>query len=199
MPDARLTHSRSAIQQALTISPISPTISMPSDADLNEWLRTQLSPAPAQPMLWIPSPGATVRIRSAEHLVVLMSGLHRQPTGFASVEWRGGSNRPWVQTAPQGHGLIIEVNEGVTPEGRTYPCTRRAFKGNPGDYPPPDESDPRYKTRRYPHLDIETFHATEGADLIWTWMHSSLLPPGISVTMRHFGAKERHEFDCGDL
>ncbi len=53
--------------------------------------------------------------------------------------------------------------------------------------------------RRTTDGDIEVFAALAGAELIWTWINTQTLQPGISVTMRHFGAKERKHFGCGDL
>jgi hypothetical protein len=53
----------------------------------------------------------------------------------------------------------------------------------------------------YPADPAELFTALGGAELIWIWIwiYARVLPSGISVTMRHFGAKERREFGCGDL
>jgi hypothetical protein len=87
----------------------------------------------------------------------------------------------------------------VATEGREFPCTRRAFHGDPGDHPFPNELERRYKTPQYPMLGIAIFTPVLCAELIWTWIHTRVLPPGIGVTMRHFGAKERRAFDCGDL
>jgi len=176
-----------------------PAVELSTSLDLETWLATQSLPNEAEHPLWKPSRSRATKIRSIEHLTVLMAGLSRAGDGFAIVEWGGDRPQPWAQTAPAGHGLIIELNDGVVAAGHEFACTRRAFKGGPGDYPLPNERDPRYKTSRYPVLGIETFAPFEGAELIWTWINSALLPPGISVTMRHFGAKERRSFNCGDL
>lgn len=128
-----------------------------------------------------------------------MRGLFQLGDVFAVIEWPRPFPQPWAQTRPKGGGPLVELNDGVVQVGREYPCTRRAFRGRPGDYPLGDESDPRIRTSLYPTLPIERFTPLEGAELIWAWITTAVLPAGISVTVRHFGAKERQHYGCGDL
>lgn len=176
-----------------------PVTSMSSAVDLETWLQAQSLPKGAEHPLWKPSRGRPTKIRSIEHLAVLMAGLSRADDGFSIVEWRRPFPHRWAQTAPAGDGLIVELNDGIVASGGEFPCTRRAFKGRPGDYPLPDERDPRFKTKRCPVLHMEMFGPLEGAELIWSWVSSRPLPPGTSVTMRHFGAADRRFFGGGDL
>lgn len=165
-----------------------------------DWLQALELPEAAERPIWVPSgTSRRVRIRCVERLAVLMSGLRRDTRSFAYVEWPRAFPQTWAQTAPAGGGFIVEVNDGVEMRGCDAPCTRRAFRGSPGTYPPPDEDDPRYKTVRYPPFDGEIFTAMEGAELIWTQIHGRRLPPGVALTMRHFGSKERSEFNCGEF
>jgi hypothetical protein len=176
-------------------------ISRLTTVDLDSWLAAQALLDEAQHPIWDPSSGAGRRtnIRGVEHLAVFMAGLGRTAEGFAVIEWPRPFPHPWAQTRSGGGGLLVELNDGVVTEGRDSPCTRRAFHGNPGDHPFPNELDPRYKTPQYLVPRVAVFAPLQGAELIWTWIHTRVLPPGISVTMQHFGANERRSFDCGDL
>lgn len=178
-----------------------PVIDVPSVTDLDAWVASQALPDEAERPIWKPSSVAGRRfdIRGLEHLAVLMRGLLGLGDGFAVIEWPRPFPQLWAQTRPSGGGLLVELNDGVVQAGREYPCTRRAFRGSPGEYPLGDESDPRRKTSLYPTLPIERFSPLEGAELIWPWITTAVLAPGISVTMRHFGVKERQHYGCGDL
>jgi hypothetical protein len=176
-----------------------PVINLPSRVDLDAWLVTQSLPQAAEHPIWRPSGGRRVDVRGREHLAVLLSSMPKRRQSFGTVEWPRAFPQPWAQTRSSGDGFIAELNDGAMPPGREFPCTRRAYRGQPGEYPIPDESDARYKSSRYPSQPHEIFSALEAADLIWTWINTMTLPSGIAVTMRHFGASERRGFGCGDL
>jgi hypothetical protein len=167
---------------------------------LETWLSTQSLPHEAEHPLWRPSGSRRdTRIRGVEHLTVLISTLGRNDESFAIIEWPRPFPQPWAQTRPSDGGFIVELNDGFVLPGNQYPCTRRAYRGRPGDYPLPDEYDPRYQTPGYPAGDMGAFTALAGAELVWAWLTTATLPPGIAVTMRHFGAKQRQHFGGGDL
>lgn len=171
-------------------------------ANLETWLAALTQPQDAQQPLWQPSYGRATRVRSVEHLTVLMAALRRfeaPQAAFAVIEWPRPFPQPWAQTRPQRTGLIVELNDGFVLPGREYPITRRAYRGQPGDYPLPDETDPRYQTPDYPGCGLDVLTPTAGAELIWTWMTTMRLPAGIAVTMRHFGARGRAHYGGGDL
>lgn len=171
-------------------------------ASLETWLTALAQPQEAVQPVWQPSYGRATRVRSVEHLTVLMAGLRRAEDPhavFAIIEWPRPFPQPWAQTRPSGSGLLVELNDGFVLPDREYPITRRAYRGQPGDYPMPDETDPRYRTPAYPGPVLDVFTALAGAELIWTWMTTMRLPAGIAVTMRHFGARGRAHYGGGDL
>ena len=168
-------------------------------ARLETWLSALIQPQEAEQPLWRPSCGRDTRLRSVEHLTVLMADLHRSGDGFAIIEWPRPHPQPWAQTRPRGHGLVVELNDGFVLPGREHPITRRAYRGHAGEYPLPNETDPRYQTPDYPTPAIDVFAPLAGAGLIWAWITTQRLPSGIAVTMRHFGARARAHFGGGDL
>lgn len=140
---------------------------------IETWLQTQVEPQFA--LLWRPSGGWNVQVRSTAQLTDCLSALSSL-AAWGVLERMGGV--PWAQAMRVDGGFVVEVNghdwaQRVTPIGSLGP------------------DGPRTSTRnldlgREPHgtsfLEGENIPtASSAAQILWSWVCGGLLPAGFQL------------------
>ncbi|HQY97552.1 MAG TPA: hypothetical protein PLU83_11245 [Phycicoccus sp.] len=159
-----------AAQELLDLSAM--TSNMPT-ADLliavDAWLAEQTAPEPGLPIVWRPRGRPGPAVRNAEHLAVLVS-LIPGPGEWAVIEWRGHPGKGWCQTMRYAGGWVVEVHDGTPEDWAQRVYRTEQFYPEPAGVRPP-----------FTH---ELWSPVAAADIMWAWLHGSLLE-GCARTDRH--------------